>query len=130
MIADHSRATAFLIGDGVMPSNEGRGYVLRRIMRRAIRHGRKLGFTGPFLHKTAGFVIDQMKGAYPDLVEKRAFIGKGRSAEEEQFFKTLERGLALSRRGNCQAQGAPRPYLAKSHSSFTIRLDFRSISLA
>ena len=95
VIADHSRATAFLISDGVMPSNEGRGYVLRRIMRRAIRHGKKLGFTGPFLSKTAGFVIDQMKDAYPDLQEKRAFIERAVLAEEEQFFKTLERGLAL-----------------------------------
>ena len=95
VIADHSRATAFLIGDGVMPSNEGRGYVLRRIMRRAIRHGKKLGFTGPFLHKTAGYVIDEMKGQYPDLVEKRAFLEKVVLAEEEQFFKTVERGIAL-----------------------------------
>ena len=95
VVADHSRATAFLIGDGVMPSNEGRGYVLRRIMRRAIRHGKKLGFSGPFLHQTIGFVIDQMKGAYPDLVEKRAFIERAVLAEEEQFFRTLEKGLTL-----------------------------------
>jgi alanyl-tRNA synthetase len=95
VIADHSRATAFLIGDGVMPSNEGRGYVLRRIMRRAIRYGKKLGFNGPFLYKTAGFVIDQMKDAYPDLVDQRAFIEKAVQAEEEQFFRTLEKGLAL-----------------------------------
>lgn len=95
VIADHSRATAFLVGDGVLPSNEGRGYVLRRIMRRAIRHGRKLGFTGPFLHKTCGFVIDQMKDAYPDLVGKRAFIERAVLAEEEQFFRTLDRGLGL-----------------------------------
>jgi len=95
VIADHSRATAFLISDGVMPSNEGRGYVLRRIMRRAIRHGKKLDFEGPFLHKTVGFVIEQMKGAFPDLQEKRAFIEKAVLAEEEQFFKTLERGLSL-----------------------------------
>ncbi|HLE00708.1 MAG TPA: alanine--tRNA ligase [Bdellovibrionota bacterium] len=95
VVADHSRATAFLIGDGVLPSNEGRGYVLRRIMRRAIRHGKKLGFSGPFLHKTAGFVIEQMQNAYPDLIEKRAFIEKAVLAEEEQFFRTLERGLSL-----------------------------------
>jgi alanyl-tRNA synthetase len=95
VIADHSRATAFLIGDGVMPSNEGRGYVLRRIIRRAIRMGKKLGFEKPFLHKTAGFVIDEMKSAYPDLVDKRAFIEKAVMAEEEQFFRTLGRGLAL-----------------------------------
>lgn len=95
VIADHSRASTFLIGDGVLPSNEGRGYVLRRIMRRAIRHGRKLGFSEPFLYKTAHFVIDQMKVAYPELVEKRAFIEKVVFAEEEQFLKTLERGLTL-----------------------------------
>ncbi len=95
VIADHSRATAFLIGDGVLPSNEGRGYVLRRIMRRAIRHGRKLGFEGPFLYQTCSFVIDQMKDAYPDLVEKREFIQRAVMAEEEQFFKTLDRGLHL-----------------------------------
>ena len=95
VIADHSRATAFLIADGVMPSNEGRGYVLRRIIRRAVRHGKKLGFTGPFLHKTAGYVIDEMGKAYPDLIEKRPFIEKAVMAEEEQFFRTLERGLSL-----------------------------------
>ncbi len=95
VVADHSRAATFLISDGVMPSNEGRGYVLRRIMRRAIRHGKKLGFTGPFLHKTSGFVIDQMKNAYPEISEKRTFIEKVILAEEEQFFKTLERGLSL-----------------------------------
>jgi alanyl-tRNA synthetase len=95
VVADHSRATAFLIGDGVLPSNEGRGYVLRRIIRRAIRHGKKLGFTGPFMHKTIGYVIEQMQDAYPDLREKRAFIEKAVLAEEEQFFRTLERGLQL-----------------------------------
>lgn len=95
VIADHCRATAFLIADGVMPANEGRGYVLRRIMRRAIRYGKKLGFNTPFLFKTAGFVIDQMKDAYPDLADKRAFIEKAVQAEEEQFLRTLERGLIL-----------------------------------
>ncbi|MBC7691614.1 MAG: alanine--tRNA ligase [Methylotenera sp.] len=95
VVADHSRAATFLIGDGVMPSNEGRGYVLRRILRRAIRHGKKLGFTGPFMHKTSGFVIDQMSATYPDLKDKRAFIEKAIQAEEEQFFRTLEKGLGL-----------------------------------
>jgi alanyl-tRNA synthetase len=95
VIADHSRATAFLVGDGVLPSNLGRGYVLRRIIRRAIRHGKKLGFTGPFLYKTAGAVIEQMAEAYPSLVEQRPFIEKAVQAEEEQFFRTLEKGLAL-----------------------------------
>jgi alanyl-tRNA synthetase len=95
VIADHSRATAFLIGDGVLPSNEGRGYVLRRIMRRAIRHGKKLGHNSTFLHQTAGFVVDQMSDAFPDLKEKRSLIQKAVLAEEDQFLKTLERGLAL-----------------------------------
>ncbi|MCM0607087.1 MAG: alanine--tRNA ligase [Xanthomonadaceae bacterium] len=96
VVADHSRASTFLIGDGVMPSNEGRGYVLRRIIRRAIRHGyQKLGFTKPFLNKTSGFVIDQMSGAYPDLIEKRSYIEKVILAEEEQFFRTIERGIGL-----------------------------------
>lgn len=95
VVADHARATTFLVGDGVLPSNEGRGYVLRRIMRRAIRHGRKLGFSGPFLNQVCGFVIDQMQEAYPDLKSKRAFIERAVAAEEEQFFKTLDRGLGL-----------------------------------
>ncbi|MGK5082946.1 alanine--tRNA ligase [Bdellovibrionota bacterium FG-1] len=95
VIADHSRATAFLIADGVMPSNEGRGYVLRRIMRRAIRMGHKLGLDKPFLDKTAGFVIEQMKDAYPALVDQRAFIEKVVFAEEEQFLRTLDKGIAL-----------------------------------
>lgn len=95
VIADHARATTFLIADGVTPSNEGRGYVLRRIIRRAIRHGKKLGFTGPFMHKVCGFVIDEMRGAYTELRDKRAFIDKCVQAEEEQFFRTLELGLDL-----------------------------------
>lgn len=95
VIADHARATTFLISDGVLPANEGRGYVLRRIMRRAIRYGRNLGFSGPFLHKVCGFVIDEMLDAYPELGDKRAFLEKAVAAEEEQFFRTLEKGLAL-----------------------------------
>ncbi len=95
VIADHARATTFLINDGVMPSNEGRGYVLRRIMRRAIRHGSKLGFKGPFLNQVTGYVIDQMVGAYPELSDKREFIRRASLAEEEQFLRTLERGLQL-----------------------------------
>lgn len=95
VIADHARATTFLIADGVLPSNEGRGYVLRRIMRRAIRHGRKLGLNEPFFYQTAQFVIEQMKMAYPQLIEKKALIEKVALAEEEQFLKTLERGLVL-----------------------------------
>jgi alanyl-tRNA synthetase len=95
VIADHSRAAAFLIGDGVLPSNEGKGYVLRRIMRRAIRYGRNLGLTGRFLHKTAGVVIDLMKSAYPELAEGRAFIANVVQNEETRFSETLDIGLKL-----------------------------------
>lgn len=95
VIGDHARATAFLIADGVMPSNEGRGYVLRRIIRRAVRYGRGLGFSEAFLYKVCGYVIDQMQSVYPDLKDKKSFVSKAVEAEEEQFFRTLERGLSL-----------------------------------
>jgi alanyl-tRNA synthetase len=95
VIADHARATAFLVADGVLPSNEGRGYVLRRIVRRAVRHGRKLGFDKPFLFKTCEAVIDQMQSAYSYLSGQRDFVLKAVEAEEEQFLKTLARGLDL-----------------------------------
>jgi alanyl-tRNA synthetase len=95
VIADHSRAVAFLIGDGVLPSNEGRGYVLRRIMRRAIRHGRLLGRTEPFLGETAKVVIDTMSGAYPHLAERRAEILGVIEREERQFNRTLEAGVGI-----------------------------------
>ena len=78
-----------------MPSNEGRGYVLRRILRRAVRYGQKLGFNKPFLHTICNHVIDQMQTAYPSLKDSRSFIDKVVASEEEQFLKTLERGLLL-----------------------------------
>ena len=95
VIADHSRAVTFLIGDGVLPGNEGRGYVLRRILRRAARHGKLLGLNRPFLHEVAAVVIDQMKGAYPDLVERASFIRKVVESEEERFIETLDAGLKI-----------------------------------
>ena len=95
VIADHSRAAAFLIGDGIMPSNEGRGYVLRRIMRRAIRYGRNIGLKRPFLHKTAGVVFDIMQPAYPELAEASAFITNIIENEEVRFLETLDTGLKL-----------------------------------
>ena len=94
VIADHSRSAAFLIGDGVLPSNEGRGYVLRRIMRRAIRYGRNLGLTH-FLHQTAAVVFDIMKPAYPELTEAAAFITNVIENEEKRFSETLDNGLKL-----------------------------------
>jgi len=95
VIADHSRAAAFLISDGVLPSNEGRGYVLRRIMRRAIRYGRNLGLTGPFLHTTACVVFDIMADAYPELQASQAFITNVIQNEESRFSETLDFGLRL-----------------------------------
>lgn len=95
VIADHIRGSAFLIADGVTPSNEGRGYVLRRIMRRAIRYGKKLGQDEPFFSKIAHVVVDEMGGAYPELVLHQHFIEKVISAEEERFYQTLDKGLEI-----------------------------------
>ena len=95
IICDHSRAATFMIGDGVIPSNEGRGYVLRRLIRRAIRKGKSLGINGEFLTKTAKVVIDNWKEAYPELVEKESYIIKVISLEEEKFKITIDQGLEL-----------------------------------
>ncbi len=95
VIADHSRAAAFLICDGVFPSNEGRGYVLRRIMRRAIRYGRSIGLVKPFLHETVQTVFQIMDEAYPELKDSAAFILNVVKNEEEKFLETLDTGLKL-----------------------------------
>ncbi len=95
VIADHARATTFLVGDGVLPSNEGRGYVLRRIMRRAIRHGKRLGLERPFLADVCAAVIEEMGAAYPETRENRPFITKVAQQEEESFRRTLESGLRI-----------------------------------
>jgi alanyl-tRNA synthetase len=95
VVGDHARAVTFLIGDGVLPSNEGRGYVLRRILRRAARHGVLLGLERPFLHAVADAVIDTMSPAFPELVERRAFITSRIRREEERFLETLTNGLGL-----------------------------------
>jgi alanyl-tRNA synthetase len=92
VIADHSRAVTFLIADGVLPSNEGRGYVLRRILRRAVRHGRLLGRREPFLERTGAVVIDRMGEVYPHLVEQRDRILEVITREEAQFARTLDAG--------------------------------------
>jgi alanyl-tRNA synthetase len=93
IIADHARAATFLISDGVLPSNEGRGYVLRLIMRRALYHGQTLGLNEPFLYKISGKVVDMMKGAYPELVEAAHHIAKAIKIEEERYAQTTRRGL-------------------------------------
>lgn len=95
VIADHSRAAAFLVGDGILPSNEGRGYVLRRIMRRAIRYGRQLGLTKAFLHETAGEVCSIMAEPYPELLENGSFISNVIINEENRFSETLDNGLKV-----------------------------------
>ena len=92
-IADHSRAIAFLIADGVLPGNNGRSYVLRRILRRAAYQGRSIGFTRPFLAEVISTVIAEMGVAYPQLVDRRAFILESADAEEQQFLKTLSGGI-------------------------------------
>jgi len=95
VIADHLRAITFLINDGVIPSNEGRGYVLRRILRRAARFGKQLGFHDPFLHEMTGVVIDAMRGPYPDLEKHRKQIARAVLLEEERFVHTLHQGVQL-----------------------------------
>src|SRR6185312_14081356 len=91
--ADHARSAAFLISDGVLPSNEGRGYVLRKIIRRAITHGRLLGQTKPFLHEMVFAVRELMQDAYPELHETAGRVSKIVLAEENRFANTLEVGL-------------------------------------
>jgi alanyl-tRNA synthetase len=95
VIADHARATTFLVGDGVLPSNEGRGYVLRRIMRRAIRHGKRLGLERPFLAEVCSAVLAEMGQAYPETAANEPFIRKVTQQEEESFRRTLDKGLLI-----------------------------------
>ncbi|HFC5976113.1 TPA: alanine--tRNA ligase [Neisseria meningitidis] len=95
VIADHIRSCSFLIADGVLPSNEGRGYVLRRIIRRAVRHGYKLGQSKPFFHKLVADLIKEMGDAYPELKEKQVQIEEALKNEESRFAQTLETGMAL-----------------------------------
>ena len=95
VITDHIRSTTFMIADGVMPSNEGRGYVLRRLLRRAARHGRLLNYTKPFLYQVCETVIKENASAYPELVEKKEYITKLIRVEEENFAKTIDQGFAM-----------------------------------
>ena len=93
VITDHIRSATFMIGDGVLPSNEGRGYVLRRLLRRAARHGKLLGVNEPFLYKVCDMVVHENKGAYPDLVAKQDYITRVIKLEEENFSRTIDGGM-------------------------------------
>ncbi len=110
VIADHGRAMTFLTADGVLPSNEGRGYVLRRVLRRAVRHGRLLEVEGPFLSGIVDVVVDHMSGAYPELKERHQFVRRVVAQEEERFSRTLQTGLVLLDRWISEAkeQGLPK----------------------
>jgi alanyl-tRNA synthetase len=110
VIADHARATTFLIADGVTPSNEWRGYVLRRIMRRAMRHGRRLGLTEPFLHRGVEWVVELMRGAYPEMAAEQGRIRDAVLQEEERFAETLDVGMGKIREfTDAQGAGQGRP---------------------
>jgi alanyl-tRNA synthetase len=98
VVADHLRATTFLVGDGVLPANEGRGYVLRKIMRRAMLHGKKLGMEEPFLHELTGAVVERMKGAYPELVTQAESIARVTRVEEDRFEALLKNAIPTAER--------------------------------
>ncbi|MGD8928769.1 MAG: alanine--tRNA ligase [Lysobacterales bacterium] len=104
VIADHIRACAFLIVDGVLPSRDGRGYVLRRIIRRAVRHGYKLGMKEPFFHRMVQPLVEQMGDAYPDLRQKADMVGQTLLEEEERFARTLDTGMGILRNVMAQAE--------------------------
>ena len=108
VIADHARTTAFLISEGIFPDKDGRSYVLRRVMRRAIRHGHRLGIHEPFLHHRASRVVDKMGDVYPQLVERRALIEDITQQEEERFRRTLDRGLQLIAENDAWLEGETR----------------------
>ena len=109
VVADHLRSCAFLISDGVLPSNEGRGYVLRRILRRAIRHGNKLGATEPFFAALVPALVREMGEAYPELVAQEAAIIKALASEEEQFARTLDKGMDILEESLASLQGSQIP---------------------
>ena len=128
VMADHSRATAYLIADGVLPSNEGRGYVLRRIMRRAMRHAKMIGFEETVLHKTSVFVLEFMAEAYPNEASRKDFVAKVVVNEEERFIQTLGNGLrilqeevaALKQAGQTQISG---PTIFKLYDTYGFPVD-------
>src|SRR5690606_11116433 len=109
VVADHIRSCGFLIADGVLPSNEGRGYVLRRIIRRACRHGNKLGTNGSFFYQIVAALVAEMGEAIPELKQQQAHIERELKTEEEQFAKTLEQGLKILELDLAELQGSVSP---------------------
>jgi alanyl-tRNA synthetase len=126
VIADHSRAATFLISDGILPANEGRGYVLRKIIRRAIRHGRLLGQTQPFLHKMVEAVVKEMIGAYPELGESAARVAKVIETEETRFASTVAIGLSKLQDllDHAENNTLPGKEAFKLYDTFGLPLDF------
>jgi alanyl-tRNA synthetase len=128
VVADHLRAMTFLIGDGVVPSNEWRGYVLRKIMRRAMRHGKKLGFTEPVLHALVPVLVSEMSDAYPDLLESQANIVRAVKSEEERFDLVLTAGLPRIEEALDRAAAGPRVVPGEDafrlYDSLGVPLDF------
>ncbi|MBE6880864.1 MAG: alanine--tRNA ligase [Ruminococcaceae bacterium] len=128
VITDHIRSTTFMVGDGVRPSNEGRGYVLRRLLRRAARHGRLLGVNKPFLYEVCDTVIDENLTAYPELAEKREYIKKVIRTEEESFAKTVDKGMQILGEYIEELKGTENPVLSgdkvfKLHDTYGFPLD-------
>ena len=132
VIADHARTTAFLISEGVFPDKEGRSYVLRRVMRRAIRHGHRLGIGEPFLHQCALQVVDDMADVYPQLSERRALIEQITQQEEERFRRTLDRGLQLISENDewidhGGARSLPGPVAFRLYDTYGFPLDLQNV---
>jgi len=125
VISDHIRSTSFLIADGIIPENEGRGYVLRRILRRAIRHGYKMGATKPFLNELVKDLAELMQDAYPALTEKNEFITKTIKDEEIKFFETLEKGIGILDEAinNISGDTIPGDVVFKLHDTFGFPYD-------
>jgi alanyl-tRNA synthetase len=135
VIADHSRATAFLVADGMLPSNEGRGYVLRRIMRRAVRFGRSLGLERPFLAEITGAVVQNMAAAYPHIADAANLLAKVVSNEEERFRETLDNGLAMlnseiQRQQKLGSNSIPGTFIFKLYDTYGFPVDIvRDVAL-
>jgi len=120
VVAEHTRGATFLISDGVIPGNEGRGYVLRRLIRRAVRYGRKLGLTEPFLTSVSEVVIERMKGAYPELEQNQEFILKMLGGEELQFGRVLEQGLGIIEEALSASNGSSNDGVLSGTLAFTL----------